>query len=139
MPVANLPASTSRRFNPADYKEAPAFFTGRFLSQLNLFTDPVFVALSNGLTFSQNFNAQYFNQIVIAGATPGDNAFSFKQGIFGQPLELIIAACNLASDITAPLTAAVGISWYVNGSVIFVTSVSGLTSGLTYNLRLRLC
>lgn len=136
--MANLPSSASRRLNPADYKEAPAWFTGRFLSQLNLFTEPVYVALSQGLTFQQNFNAQYFNQTLTAGATPADNKFSFKQTTFGTPLELVIAACNLASDITAPLTAAVGISWYSNSPSIFVTSVSGLTPGVVYNLRLRL-
>lgn len=137
--MSNLPSSASRRINPADYKDAPPFFTGRFLSQLNLFTEPVYVALSNGITFQQNFNAQYFNQQITSGATPKDNAFSFKQGIFGSPVELIVAACNLASDITTPLNAVVGISWYVNGSTIFVTSVSGLTAGTVYNLRLRLC
>ena len=136
--MANIPASTSRRFNPADYKTAPEWFNGRFLSALNLFTDPVFVALQNGLTFLQNFNAQYFTQQIIAGATPDLNKFSFKQTISGTPLECIVAAINLA-DPTKPITSAVSVSWYSDSGTIFVTAVNGLTSGTTYNLRLRIC
>lgn len=136
--MANIPASTSRRFNPADYKTAPDWFAGRFLSALNLFTDPVFLALQNGLTFLQNFNAQYFTQNILAGATPALNKFSFKQTITGQPLECVVAAINLP-DPTQPIVSAVSISWYSDSGTIFVTAVNGLTAGTTYNLRVRVC
>lgn len=137
--MAILPASTSRKFNPADYKGLPVQFTGRFLSQLNLFTDPVYTALSNGLTFQQNFNAQYYTQILKAGSTPTTNAFSFKSTISGPPIEVIKAACNVADDPIKPISSAVDFSWYHNAGVIFVTAVSGLTSGTTYKLTLRVC
>lgn len=136
--MANIPASTSRRFSPADYKTAPDWFSGRFLSALNLFTDPVFVALQNGLTFLENFNAQYFTAQIVGGATPAANKFSFKQTITGSPLECIVAAINLA-DPTQPITSAVSISWYSDSGTVFVTAVNGLTIGSTYNLRVRLC
>jgi len=136
--MATLPASTSRKFSPADYRTAPSWFNGRFLSQLNLFTDPVYQALSNGLSFLQNFNAQYFTQQITAGATSASNAFSFKTTIKGAPLEVIKASCNLASDPTAPLTVAVDFSWYSSAGVVFVTAVSGLTTGSVYNLTLRI-
>lgn len=136
--MANIPASTSRRFNPADYNKAPSWFTGRFLSALNLFTDPVFVALQNGLTFVQNFNAQYYTIIITAGATPGNNAFSFKQSINGSPIECIKASCTVASDPTIPLTTAVDFSWYADSGTVFVTAVSGLTMGTSYKLTVRL-
>ncbi len=137
--MAQLPASTSRRFNPSDYTTAEPYFKGRFLSQLNLFTEPVFNALQNGLTFTQNFNAQYFTQIIQAGSTPKDNAFSFKSNIQGNPLECIKASCNVASDPTIPLTSAVDFSWYFNFPNVFITAVSGLTSGTSYSLTLRIC
>lgn len=136
--MSALPASTSRRFNPADYKTAPDWFMGRFLSSLNLFTDPVFVALQNGLTFFENFNSQYFTANIIAGATSDLNKFSFKQTITGTPLECIVAAINLV-DPTKPITSAVSISWYSDSGTIFVTAVNGLTAGTTYNLRVRVC
>lgn len=135
--MANLPASASRRFNPSDYKEAPKFFTGRFLSQLNLFTEPVYNALLSGLTFLQNFNAQYFTQVLTAGATPADNAFSFQSTIQGTPVEVIKASCNVNTDLTAAISAAVDFSWYYSAGVIYVTAVSGLTSGTVYKLVLR--
>lgn len=137
--MANLPASTSRKFSPADYKNAPPWFTGRFLSQLNLFTDPVYLSLQNGLTFQQNFNAQYFVQELTGGAAPDDNSFSFACKIQGVPVEVVKAACNVASDLTVPLTAAVDFSWYYSAGVIYVTAVSGLTAGTVYRLTLRVC
>ena len=136
--MAQLPASTSRRFSPADYKTSPDWFSGKFLSQLTLFTDPVFVALSNGLTFAQNFNSQYFTAQIIAGATPDLNKFSFQQTISGVPQECIIAAINLP-DPTQPILNAVSLSWYSDSNTIFVTAVCGLTAGTTYNLRVRVC
>jgi hypothetical protein len=139
IPVANIPASTSRRFNPSDYPKAQEWFKGRFLSALNLFTDPVFVALTNGLTFVQNFNAQYYSLVFTAGATPADNKFSFKQTITGSPIEVIKASCNVSSDPTVPLTAAVDFSWYADSGVVFVTAVSGLTAGTSYRLTVRVC
>ncbi len=136
--MANLPASTSRRFNPADYKNAEEWFKGRFLSQLNLFTEPIYLGLQNGLTFQANFAAQYFTQIITAGATPDLNAFSFKQTITVVPVECVVVACNLLSDPTAPIMSAVTISWYVNGGKVFVTAVTGLTSGSVYKTTVRL-
>lgn len=136
--MASLPASTSRKFNPADYRTAPDWFTGRFLSQLNLFTDPVYLALQNGLTFSQNFNAQYYTITFTAGATPAANAFSFQSTIQGNPVEVVKAACNVSNNLSVPV-APVDISWYQTAGTIFVTSVSGLTQGTTYTLTLRAC
>lgn len=136
--MSSLPASTSRRFNPADYKTAPEWFTGRFLSQLTLFTEAVYNALLNGLTFLQNFNAQYFTQIVTAGATSAANAFSFKSTIQGNPIEVIKAACNVVGNPTTPV-APVDISWYQSAGVVFITSVSGLTAGVQYTITLRVC
>ena len=135
--MSNLPASTSRKFNPADYKTSPPWFSGRFLSQLNLFTDPVYSLLFNGLNFLQNFDAQYYTQILTAKATPDLNNFSFRSTIKGNPIEVIKASCNVANDLSIPLTAAVDFSWYQSAGVIYITSVSGLTSGTVYRLTLR--
>ena len=136
--MGNLPASTSRRFNPADYKTAPDWFNGRFLSQLNLFTDPVYLALLNGLTFGQNFNAQYYTITITAGATAAANAFNFKSTISGQPIEIIKAQCVVAGNLSSPV-APVDFSWYSTGGVVYITSVSGLTAGTVYTLTLRVC
>lgn len=135
--MANIPASTSRRFNPADYKTAPAWFTGRFLSQLTLFTEPVYVALLNGLTFFQNFNSQYYTITFKAGSTSASNAFSFQQTIQGTPNECIKAACNVSGNLSTPI-APVDFSWYATAGTVFVTAVSGLTQGVTYILTVRL-
>lgn len=136
--MSSLPASTSRKFNPADYRTAPDWFKGRFLTQLNLFTDPVYLALLNGLTFPQNFNAQYYTIALTAGATAVSNAFNFKLLISGQPLEVIKASCNVQGNLQTAV-APVDISWYSSAGVVYVTSVSGLTAGTVYILTLRVC
>ena len=136
--MASLPASTSRKFNPADYKTAPEWFNGRFLSALNLFTDPVYLALSNGLSFIQNFNAQYYTITFTAQATAAGNAFNFKSTISGQPIEVIKAQCVVTGNLSSPL-APVDFSWYATAGVVYVTSVSGLTAGTSYTLTLRIC
>lgn len=137
--MAQVPASTSRRFNPSDYKTSPPWFSGRFLSQLTLFTEPVYGALLNGLNFIQNFNAQYFTQIITAGATPAANAFNFESSIQGAPVEIIKASCNVASDPTIAISSAVDICWYYNAGTVFITAVTGLTAGTVYRLVLRVC
>jgi hypothetical protein len=138
MTMASLPASTSRKFNPADYKTAPEWFNGRFLSALNLFTDPVYLALSNGLSFIQNFNAQYYTITFTAQATAAGNAFKFQSTISGQPIEVIKAQCVVTGNLSSPL-APVDFSWYATAGVVYVTSVSGLTAGTSYTLTLRIC
>lgn len=127
-----------RRFQPGDYKSLPDSFTGRFLSALNLFTDPVYVALDNGLTFSQNFNAQLYTFQVSAGATADLNAIQFKQTIQGKPSALELCAVNIASDPTAPVLDAVSLSWYSNSGTVYVTAIAGLTAGTLYTLTVRL-
>lgn len=136
--MASLPASTSRKFSPSDYKTSPDWFNGRFLSQLNLFTDPVYLALLNGLTFAQNFNCQYYTITFTAGAAAVNNAFTFKSTISGQPIEVIKAQCVVAGNLSSPL-APVDFSWYATAGVVYVTSVSGLTAGTSYTLTLRIC
>jgi len=132
--MATLPSSTSRKFNPADYKDAPVYFTGRFLSQLNLFTDPVYQALLNGLTFQTNFNAQYFVASVQGAASYANNALSFTSTIQGVPNEVTIVQKNLASDLTVPLINPVDFSWYFASPIVYITGISGLTPGVNYRI-----
>lgn len=135
MSVGNLPASTSRKFNPADYKAAPDWFKGRFLSQLNLFTDPVYTALLNGLSFQQNFNAQFFTAVITGAA---QNSLSFKKTMIGQPVGLVIAQKNIVGALTTPLISPIDFSWYVNAGVVVVTGISGLAPGTNYQITFML-
>jgi hypothetical protein len=132
MPVANLPAATSRKFNPADYRTSPQWFNGRFLSQLNLFTDPVYTSLLNGLTFAQNFNAQTYKLSITGAASYIGNTASFKCTISGAPVGMILIAKNVATDLTIPVISPIDFSWYYNAGVIYLTGISGLTPGTSY-------
>lgn len=133
--MAVLP--TTRRFQPGDYKSLPDAFTGRFLSALNLFTDPVYVALQNGLTFLQNFNAQNYSFQITGGAAANNNAVQFRQTITGRPSALEICSVNFV-DPTVPVLAAVSLSWYADSGTVFITAVPGLIAGSVYNITVRL-
>jgi hypothetical protein len=132
--MASLPASTSRKFNPADYKAAPSWFTGRFLSQLNLFTDPVYTALLNGLTFLQNFNAQTYTLTITGNSDFTKNLATFNSTISGAPSGLLLIAKNLAADPSTPFISPVEFSWYANSGLIVITGISGLSVGVAYKL-----
>lgn len=134
--MATLP--TTRKFQPGDYKSLPDAFTGRFLSALNLFTDPVYVALQNGLTFLQNFNAQNYSFQVTGGATADKNAMQFKQTITGKPSALELCAVNFAADPSIPVLNAVSLSWYSNSGTVFITAIAGLVQGSVYSITVRL-
>lgn len=132
--MATIPSSVSRKFNPADYKTAPSWFTGRFLSQLNLFTDPVYTALLNGLNFQQNFNAQIDGVQVKGAAAYTDNTVSFKSTIAGSPMGVILLSKNVVGNLATPIISPVDFSWYQNAGTIFITGIAGLTPGVNYSL-----
>jgi hypothetical protein len=132
--MATLPASTSRKFNPADYKTMPDPFTGRFLSQLNLFTDPVYGALLNGLTFQQNFNAQFYVANITGNSDFTQNQLSFVSTISGVPVGVLLVQKNVASDFTIPLISPVDFSWYYTAGTINITGIAGLTPSTAYRL-----
>lgn len=133
--MSSLPSV--RRFYNEDYSGSPTWFQ-RFIGTLNLFSDPVYQNLKNGLSFQQNFNAQVYQFTITAGATADLNTIKFTKTIAGQPIGLIIIACNLASSITAPVTSATSLSWYTNGNTIQITAINGLTSGTQYNISVLL-
>ncbi len=134
--MAALPASTSRKFNPADYKGAPDWFVGRFLSNLNLFTDPVYTSLLNGLTFAKNMNAQIYNLAVTANASMGVlTTASFTSSISGTPSGLILVGQNYQSDPTIPLASPITFSWYASGTTVNLTGIAGLTPSAKYFLK----
>lgn len=131
--MGSLPASVSQRFNPADYKTAPDWFNGRFLTQLNLFVNPVYLLLSKGLTFSQNFNAQIYSISFTAG-TFTNNTISFQSTISGTPTGVLLLSKNVVGNLSTPVISPVEFSWYYNAGVIVITGISGLTPGTSYQL-----
>jgi hypothetical protein len=131
--MASLPSSTSQRFNPADYKTAPDWFSGRFLTQLNLFVNPVFLALRNGLNFQGNFNAQIYSISIQAGIYT-NNTIAFQSTISGVPIGVILLSKNVAGNLSTPVISPVEFSWYYNAGTIQITGISGLTPGTIYQL-----
>jgi len=131
--MAALPASTSQRFQPADYRTAPDWFTGRFLTQLNLFVNPVYLALQGGLNFQNNFNAQVYSVQITAGSYTA-NTLSFQCTLSGTPIGVILISKYIVGSLATPVITPVEFSWYYNTGLIQITGISGLTPGTNYQL-----
>lgn len=122
-----------RRFYTEDYPSAPEWFR-KHISTLNQFSDPMYLLVSKGLTFAENFNAQTYTFTVRAGASASLNTATITTKISGKPQGLLKVAANVLGNVAAPITSAIDITWYSNGSTVQITSITGLTSGTQYSI-----
>lgn len=129
--MASLPSI--RRFYSEDYPNAPVWFQN-FIRTLNLFADPIYTAVNQNLTFQQNFASQVYTFTLTAGATADKNSIQFTSSLANRTTGLLVMACNVSNNLTTPIVNAVTLSWYTSGKNVFITAISGLTSGTTYTL-----
>jgi len=133
----NLPST--KRFYSEDYKDAPPWFQ-RFLSQLNLYTEPIYNVLNQAVDFMQNTTGEYYTYVLNnASPTPKTNTFTFTPKKFvGKPNAVIPAQILYASNPaqTTFYLAAPSIDWTWTGSQVKVTAVYGLVPNMTYNITL---
>lgn len=131
---------TIQKIDPADFKDAPAWFTGRFLNTLNTsFLRYVYNALNQALTFIQNFNAFYNTSTVQGAASAAGNAYKFAipTTFQGNPVEVVVAQCMVAGAPESAIGGAVAVSWYASAGVVYIKEVFGLTAGTSYDLTVR--
>lgn len=116
-----------------DWPDAPPGID-KLLYPLNLVLDSLQTGLNKGLTFEENISSQIRQFSIKAGAAATDNIFSFASTKKTKPIGLILL--NIYQEISnyTPIGQAVFLEWYFDGININVTSVTGLTSGNTYNL-----
>lgn len=125
---SNLPSVW--RFKGEDFDGAPEWFM-QFLTQLNLFTNPVYSILNGGVNFQNLSTPRAFVKTITAG-TP--TMFEFQ-----NPLKVPVSAVMLGGvyEVQKPKShpsTACGIMWHPEDNNVVVDDVIGLTSGTTYIL-----
>lgn len=126
---SNLPSV--QRFKFEDFKEAPQWFS-QFLSQMNLFTGPVYSVLNGGVNYQNLSTPQLYSKTVTATSP---TTFNFTNPLRIAPSAVVLG--NVWSRIPSDHPAvACQVMWHESQGVIFVDDVIGLTSGTLYNLVL---
>ena len=127
-----------KRLTREDFKDAPAWID-RLLYWLNIFFEAVNRALSNGITISENMAAQERTFQILAGATPADNTTNFALTMKSTPKHLILGrVTDMDTSNYVPVGVAVFMEWRYRDGQIYITSVTGLTSGKNYEFNVIL-
>ena len=125
------------RLSREEFKGAPAWID-RLLGWLNQFLEQIAFALNKNLTLEQNLAAQVKAFSVTAGAGAANNTASFLCTLKTAPKVLFKGSVVQRGSNYVALTAAVDVNWrYENGNVL-ITSITGLTNGLTYDFVVAL-
>ena len=123
-----------KRFLSEQFIGAPDWFV-RFLQQLNLLTEQIVKALTNGLTIKDNLDAQQYMFKILAKATADLNTTSFVCTMSKTP-ESVMVGNVFSVGVTTIMTSPVQVFWSVDGNAIKINSITGLTSGTNYSITL---
>jgi len=132
----NLP--TVHRFYSEDYKQAPQWFQ-TFLSTLNLFSDPVYNALNNGLTVLTNLAEETFIFTITAGASATANTFLYTpKRVTSQPQGVWIVQAVLIAAVPTAIGNPVTLDWIFTNGQVKILAIYGLINGSQYTITCRL-
>lgn len=120
----------TQQIQRTDFPEAPDWIS-KLLYPLQLFMTTVVSALTNQLTYQDNFSCAINQLTFVAGATPALNTFSFIWPYGRQPVELVMHVTRTDGTYTPIYPVP---SWNLIGGSIFVNGIQGLTNGVSYNI-----
>lgn len=126
-----------KRISKEDLREAPPWID-RLLTPLNLFFETVYAGLNRGITLEENLLCQIKTFQVKAGAAATNNTTSFPLTMKRLPQGLILLKASLVSGNYAPIAAAVYVEFTCDGVTVSITSITGLSNGSTYELKVIL-
>lgn len=130
-----------RRINIVDYTADQQALVEKLASSLNIGVDNVYLALTNRLTFSDNFSAtqKTFNITVDANGNPAQSiSFLLNSANNTQPRvsgTLVISAINNTVSNVYP-TATPFISYTQNGNTININNIAGLPANNNFSVTL---
>jgi hypothetical protein len=125
---SNLP--TIQRIKYEDYKDSPQWFA-QFLMTLNLFMTAVYNIINRGITYSNIGVIAPFTFTYTPGTTTN---FSFTNPTISIPNNVIIGNVFIPPDRTMHPSSVTQIYWHYANGQIFVDSILGLTTGITYSI-----
>lgn len=120
----------TQQIQRTDFPEAPDWIS-KLLYPLQLFMTTVVSALTNQLTYQDNFSCAVNQLTFVAAANPELNTFNFIWPYSRQPIELTMHA-TLADGTYVPTYPIP--SWNLIGNNISINGIQGLTNGVKYVL-----
>lgn len=121
-----------KRLSREDFKDAPPWID-RLLVWLNQFVEYVALSFNKEITFDDNIQAQIKSFEVLAGATPALCTAQFTSTLRVVPRGVIKIKATQRSGNYVILSSSIDIFWRYESGTIFITSVTGLTAGNTYD------
>jgi hypothetical protein len=116
-----------------DYKDAPKWF-GEFLNTLNLFISPIYSIVNKGITYANLGVNQPFTFNFTPGATVG---FKFTNPISVAPTNVIIGNVTVGGQLKVHPAGVTQLYWHYEQGFIFVDSIVGLTTGISYTISVQ--
>lgn len=126
------PPLSISRLSREEFKDAPGWID-RLLGWLNQFLEQVSFSLNGNLTLGQNVQAQVKAFDLVAGAAAADNTLTFTTTLKVAPRLLLVGNVTQRSGNYVPITSAVSVFWRYESGVVYITSITGLTAGQTYD------
>lgn len=126
--MAKLPIT--QQLQRSDFPDAPAWIS-KLLYPLQLFMTSVIGALTNQLTFQDNFSCAVNQLTFVAAASANLNTFTFIWPFPRQPIHLVMHVTR--TDGTFPSIYPVP-SWNLINGNISINGIQGLTAGISYNI-----
>lgn len=127
-----------RRITTEDLADAPkGNWKEKLLYALNLFFQQVYSLLNGNLTPEVNMICQTQSFQIVGSATTADNTYSFATKYSYFPLGYDLLSVQPIDNSTPIFTAAPYVSWTYINSTFQVLGISGLTTGVRYQITIR--
>lgn len=116
--------------------DVPEWIT-RLLAPLNLTLDALYRALNKNIEHVKNIADQERDFLIVAGAAAANNTFSFPVELATKPRGLTIVSVGREDGTVETFADAVFPSWHWQSSTntVEITGITGLTNGVTYQIR----
>ena len=135
--VNNMQLPLYRRITDEDLNDAPkGAWKGKLLYALNKFMQQIYSGLNNDLTPEQNCIEQTKTFDLIGNSDPTKNVYSFSTSFTYQP-NFIEQWITVADSSSAIFTAAPFATCLFGNGQMNVLGISGLTTGVRYQITLR--
>lgn len=114
----------------SDFPDAPAWIS-KLLYPLQLFMTSVIGALTNQLTYQDNFACAINNLTFVAAASADLNTFTFIWPFSRQPVSLTMHITR-TDGVFSPIYPVP--SWTLINNNITINGIQGLTTGVSYQI-----
>lgn len=137
--MSALPTIT--RLYADDFKMAPDWFRNEFVRTFNLFSQPVYDILNQGVNVPDNTVEEFYSFSITSTGLFSTDTYSFTPRKFlGTPNGVILCQCVSNTENVTPIGSPVTFDWVAGGGgTISIIAIYGLTLGVNYEITVRIC